>query len=64
MYDRLEKFPEIRGVAPSLLNIPCIFPQLFCAFAKFPATAVQSSSPAVITLPRYVNLGTNLIYCP
>ena len=60
----LKKFPDIRVVAPSLLSIPCILPQLFRAFAKFPATAGQSSSPAVITLPRYVNQGTDWICCP
>ena len=42
LYNRLEKFPEICGMAPSLLKIPCIPPQLFRAFAKFPATAGQS----------------------
>ena len=60
----LNKFPEIRVVAPFLLSIPCILSQLFRNFAKFPATAGQSSSPAVITLPRYVNQGTDWIYCP
>ena len=53
----LKNYPEIRGVAPSLLKIPCILPQLFRVFSKFPTTAGQSSSPAVITLPMYVNLG-------
>ena len=39
-------------VTPSLLNILCSLPQLLRACAKFPATSSQSSSPAVITLPR------------
>ena len=59
MYYRLEKFPDTRFVAPSLLRIPCSLPQLFRAFAKFPAIAGQSSSPSVKTLPRYLNLGTD-----
>ena len=42
----------------------CILPQLFRAFAKFPATAGQSSSPAIIILPRYVNLVIDLICFP
>ena len=59
----LKKFPDIRVVAPSLLSIPCILPQFFRAFARFPTTAGQSSSPSVITLPMYVNQGTDWICC-
>ena len=48
----LKKVPDIRAVAPSLHNILCSLPLLLRAFDRFPATAGQSSSPAVITLPR------------
>ena len=57
----LKNLPDTRFVAPSLLRIPCSPPQIFWAFAKFPATAGQSSSPSVKILSRYLNLGTDCI---
>ena len=54
----LKKFPDTLLSAPSLLKTRDIHPQLFRAFAKFPTTAVQSSSPVVITRPRYLKVAT------
>ena len=54
----LKKFPDTLLSAPSLLKIFASRPQLFRAFTKFPATAGQSSSPAVITRPRYLKVVT------
>ena len=54
----LKKLTETLLSAPSLLKIVDSRLQLFRAFTKFPATAGQSSSPAVITRPRYLKVGT------
>ena len=53
----LKKFPDTLLFSPSLLRIRCSIPQLYHAFPRFPATAGQSSSPAVRILPRYLKLG-------
>ena len=54
----LKKCPDIFGYAPSRIKILDIRPQLFIDFCELPATARQLSSPAVITLPRYLNVVT------
>ena len=53
----LKKFPDTRLSAPSLLSIRFSRPQLFRAFPRFPATAGESSSPAVSILSSYFKLG-------
>ena len=49
------------GGGPKILSS---LPQVTCAFLIFPATAGQSSSVFVITLPRYQNSVTARIFFP
>ena len=44
--------------APSRISIRNNYPQLFPALGRLPTTADQSSSPAVIIRPRYLNTVT------
>ena len=52
------------GPPPSRPKILASLPQVTRAFLIFPATAGQSSSVFVITLPRYRNSVTARIFFP
>ena len=51
----LKKCPDTFGSAPYRIKICDNRPQIFPAFQRLPTTVGQSSSPVVITRPRYLN---------
>ena len=64
MSRQYKKLCDIFWSAPSRPKILASLPQLTRAFLRFPATAGQSSSVSVITLPRYLNSVTVRILFP
>ena len=60
----LKNFPDTLLSATSLLKIFVSRPQIFRSLTRFHATAGQSSSPAIINRPRFLNCLTVSIGFP